>query len=162
MLSYWPNWMRHGWTAFEARQLVSALVGVEVPNRSGPIHTEADPDGVSTVFPEAEDAKGWLDRVRSQVEADNLTPFTSACFSYAVVALNHPFPDGNGRLARAFFHGALGRSLGLTCPFIPLGPICYLHHRRLGAGLRSLSATGDWEPFVGMMADFTSEALALL
>lgn len=50
------------------------------------------------------------------------SPIAQAIGVFLETLLIHPLPDGNGRLARLLFQGALKRAIGLNAPVVPLGP----------------------------------------
>jgi hypothetical protein len=69
--------------------------------------------------------KALLDRVGER--RPELPPVLHASGVYLETLLIHPLPDGNGRLARLLFLGALQRTAGLEVPICPLGPAVALH-----------------------------------
>ncbi len=86
--------------------------------------------------------------------------FILGCHAYAEVALSHPYTDGNGRLARALYQRAFAHAGLLNAPLIPLGPLLYLNHKTVIAVLVHLGTTGEWPPFLKVMARLTHKALA--
>lgn len=155
------------WSRFENDQLalaladaiVAGLTGEPARRRSGPIASSPDRHGRRTVYAPPDIAAGWIDRVNA-TEATGADPFILACHAYAEVALSHPYADGNGRLARAMFQRAFARASLLDAPLIPLGPLIYLNHKMVIDVLVRLGTTGDWPPFLDVMARLTHKALA--
>lgn len=97
-------------------------------------------------FEPAEQARHWWEDIQSVANDPQLAPlFPSYCFARTIIA--HPYPDGNGRLARALVHAALARTTGMNAPALPLAPAFYMNGAKVGLGLRRLSETGDWQAF---------------
>lgn len=142
-----------------ASRMVASLTGEPVRYRFGHISSAADLHGRRTIYAPPDIAAGWIDRVNA-AEAQGADPFILACHAYAEVALSHPYVDGNGRLARAMFQRAFARAGLLDAPLIPLGPLIYLNHKVVIAALVRLGTTGDWPPFLDVMARLTHKALA--
>jgi Fic/DOC family len=69
--------------------------------------------------------KALLDRMGER--RPELPPLLHAVGVYLETLLIHPLPDGNGRLARLLFLGALHQTAGLEAPICPLGPSIALH-----------------------------------
>lgn len=61
--------------------------------------------------------------IRRLNAGDPSDPFRHAAMVYFETLVIHPFRDGNGRLARLLFQGALFKSLGLRAPVLPLRPV---------------------------------------
>ncbi len=142
-----------------ADEIVAALTGESARPRSGQIASAPDGFGRRTVYAPPDVAAGWIDRV-NVAEAYHPEPFILACHAYAEVALSHPFADGNGRVARAMFQRTFARAGLLDAPLIPLGPLIYLNHKVVIASLVRLGTTGEWPPFLDVMARLTLKALA--
>lgn len=139
--------------------LVTDQLGRDAVRRTHRSTTRYARDGTRSVFPPAEQAAGWLDRIE-RVERTHPHPFAMACFAYAQTVLSHPYQDGNGRLARAMYQRSLGRSGLLARPLLPLGPLVYANHRLHDRALQHLGMTGDWDPFVEVMLGLTRKAAA--
>lgn len=90
-------------------------------------------------------------------EAMAVNPFAAAVYAFGQAVLSHPYPDGNGRLARLLFTATLARRAQLRGPVLPLGPICYANHKRLAAAVRTVGVSGDWTA----LSVFFVEALKL-
>ncbi len=84
-----------------------------------------------------------------------------AALCFQEVVRSHPFPNGNGRLGRAFFHGALALVLDLPCPFLPLGPVMYLHAPVLTTRLRAAATGKDVAGYLAAMRTVVADALDL-
>lgn len=138
--------------------LIAGLTGAPAGVRSGQITSAPDRSGTRTVYAPPDIAAGWIDRVNA-AEMTVGDPYILACHAYAEVALSHPYSDGNGRLARAMFQRAFGRAGLLEAPLIPLGPLIYLNHKLVIHVLVRLGTTGDWAPFLALMARLTHTAL---
>ncbi|KAK0351400.1 hypothetical protein LTR94_025102, partial [Friedmanniomyces endolithicus] len=129
--------------------LASCLLGRPTAYRTTSCGTHVDPDGYRQVFPPPEIAVKWLDHQAPLPEGGDILEALVAAFSVlAAVVLYHPFPDGNGRVGRALFHGALVRVLGLNCPLIPLGPFTYVRGRAVMEAWVALGMEGDWVPLI--------------
>jgi hypothetical protein len=97
-------------------------------------------------FEPAEKAISWWNDIRTVADRPGLYALLPAyCFARTVMA--HPYPDGNGRLARALVHAALARITNYKAPVLPLAPAFYMNGAKIAAALRRLSNTGDWEDF---------------
>lgn len=158
-MDVWPGLKHDILTEAVASRIVVNLTGEPVRHRSGQISSAPDRFGGRTVYAPPDIAASWLDRVNA-AETNGSDPFVLACHAYAEVALSHPYADGNGRLARAMFQRAFARAGLLDAPLIPLGPLIYLNHKIVIAALVRLGTTGDWSPYLEVMARLTHKALA--
>lgn len=98
-----------------------------------------------------EEARQWRDAVEAVRNNANLPPVAEACAAYAAFAIYHPLKDGNGRIARALFHGVLANRLDLSAPIIPLGPAIYHYGHHFTYGFRQLALNGNWRDFFELM-----------
>lgn len=154
----WPAMMGH--TRYEDIDvLMTGLLGEVAVRRRHRSTTRLARDGTRSIFPPEAEAHGWLSRI-DKAESSDGNPLSQACFAYAQTVLNHPYTDGNGRLARAMFQRSLGRSGVLSGPFLPLGPLVYSNHQAHDRALQHLGHTGDWGPFVTIMVALTGKASA--
>jgi hypothetical protein len=161
VLSYWDRFRARGFTQDAATALVSALSGAVVRPRTEGAVTRAQRGSEPTWrYPDPDHAAGWLDRLYS-LEPDEDAPFIYAAGCFAEVVRSHPYPNGNGRLGRAFFHGALAEVMGLTCPFLPLGPAMYLHAETLTQSLRTATRTNAWRDYHRSVSVILREAMAV-
>jgi hypothetical protein len=117
-------------------------------------------DGGDVRFEPPEVARSWWKDIRSVAGRPELAPLLPAyCFARTIIA--HPYPDGNGRLARALVHGALARTQRLMAPVLPLAPAFYKKGAKVAAALRELSGTGDWEMFNAVFQDVLEDAAGM-
>jgi hypothetical protein len=117
-------------------------------------------DGGNVRFEPAELARTWWRDIQSAASRPELAPLLPAyCFARTIIA--HPYPDGNGRLARALVHAALTRTQGLKGPVLPLAPAFYKNRAKVAAALRALSANGDWDRFNAVFQVALKDAVAL-
>lgn len=161
VLTYWPRLIAGGLDAATAEEMASCLAGQRLAARTGPIVTLPDARGRQTRYPPVDQAAGWLGRLTQQ-DDPTLPPFLNALAAYAQVAISHPFTDGNGRMARALFLATLGRAGAIPGPVLPLGPLVYLHHRRLGQALGDLGTTGSWASLASVMSEIVEAAAAFV
>ena len=111
-------------------------------------------------FEPAERARTWWDDIRSVAAKPELAPLLPS-YAFARTIIAHPFPDGNGRLARALVHASLARTTNYPAPFLPLAPAFYLNAAKVAAALRRLSDTGDWRAFASVFDDVLTHASRL-
>lgn len=142
-----------------ADRLVAGLTDAPARPRGFVAMSAVSRTGRRTVFASPGVASDWTLRV-GEAEFATSDPFKLACHAYAEVALSHPYADGNGRLARAMFQRAFIRAGLLDAPLIPLGPLIYLNHKVVIETLVRLGTTGDWLPFLDVMARLTHKAVA--
>jgi hypothetical protein len=103
-------------------------------------------EGGDVRFEPPERARHWWDDIRAVVHTPELAPLLPA-YAFARTIIAHPYPDGNGRLARALVHASLARTGGLNAPVLPLAPAFYMNGTKVAAALRELSSGGDWNQF---------------
>lgn len=103
-------------------------------------------EGSDVRFEPADKAMTWWNDIRVVVDDPDLSPLLPA-YGFARTIIAHPYPDGNGRLARALVHAALARTAHYSAPFLPLAPAFYMNGAKVAAALRRLSYTGDWQGF---------------
>jgi Fic family protein len=65
----------------------------------------------------------------------------------------HPYHDGNGRVGRLAIVLQLIREKALSQPVLSISPWLKEHEDEYKDHLLSLSRTGDWDPWVGFMAE---------
>jgi hypothetical protein len=111
-------------------------------------------------FEPAEQARHWWNDIQSAAHRRDLaTLLPGYCFARTIIA--HPYPDGNGRLARALVHAALARTSGLIAPVLPLAPAFYMNGTKVAYALRQLSDSGDWNAFNLVFNDVLTDAARL-
>lgn len=111
-------------------------------------------------FEPAEVAARWWDDIQGIANKAELAPLLPAyCFARTIIA--HPYPDGNGRLARALVHAALARTADYAAPALPLAPAFYMNGTKVAHALRDLSDTGDWDVFNAVFAHVLNDAAKL-
>jgi Fic/DOC family len=157
LLSYWQRFTAMDFTKIDALQLASALVGRSAAYATRPMGTMRE--GLPIAFEPREIASQWLDDVLMWRADQDLAPLWPI-YGYARVILAHPFRDGNGRFARAFFQGCLAAHVGLKAPVIAMAPSFYRHMTPLTAALEALSDQGNWEGFVDAFAAAVRDAIA--
>jgi hypothetical protein len=161
LMDVWPLLRQDILTEAVASRIAVNLTGGPVRYRTAQISSAPDRLGRRTIYAPPHIAAGWIDRINAAEAANvNAGHFILACHAYAEVALSHPFADGNGRVARAMFQRAFARAGLLDAPLIPLGPLIYLNHKVVIAALVRLGTTGEWPPFLDVMARLTLKALA--
>jgi hypothetical protein len=111
-------------------------------------------------FEPAEQARSWWSDIRAAASRPELNSLLPA-YAFARTIIGHPYPDGNGRLARALVHASLARTTGLAAPALPLAPAFYMHGAKIAAAIRELSASGYWDAFDGVFRIAIAEAAQL-
>lgn len=72
------------------------------------------------VPPPHDEVSGYMDDLLSYVNTGGDSPLVAALLTHAQFETVHPFPDGNGRVGRALFHGLLHRAGVVTGGVLPL------------------------------------------
>ncbi|HWC22156.1 MAG TPA: Fic family protein [Flexivirga sp.] len=72
------------------------------------------------VPPPHEDVPGYMDDLLSYINTSGDSPLAAALLTHAQFETVHPYPDGNGRVGRALFHGVLHRAGVVTGGVLPL------------------------------------------
>lgn len=139
--------------------MVTGLTGAKAERRTRPGRSRPDREGARTLFASPDDGGGLAAILRSLGQAD-LDPWAFACGAFAATVILHPFIDGNGRLARALFQGALASRRRLTAPTLPLGPASYCQATALIAAVRALGVSSDWHPLMTTLAQLTTQSQA--
>lgn len=104
-----------------------------------------------------------IDRILSLFNSDAACERSAlhlSAVAYIEINLAHSLSDGNGRLARAAFHAILARH-GLTCPFLPMGPVTYIYSEKLRKSLISIGTNCLRSDFSSVFAECVLESLRL-
>lgn len=141
--------------------LVSALVGRNVSPRDGDVFSTKDSSGIRVKYPAAAVSGSWLPFTQLALSKNIENPVASAGISYAAIVLNHPYADGNGRIARAFLQGSLHRSGIYSSPFLPIDTAFSLSGVRLIRSLKDLSDYGNWKDYLEVFSSIISNSLKL-
>lgn len=118
-------------------------------------------EGSDIRFESVERAQSWWSDIQAAAQAPelkSLLPF----YSYARTIIAHPFPDGNGRLARALLLAALVRDTDISAPILPLAPAFYKNGASVAEALHRLSGDGDWDSLATALCEVVMDALAML
>ncbi|MGR8963753.1 Fic family protein [Rhizobium leguminosarum] len=94
------------------------------------------------------EAVNHLPRRLETILSAEIPVMVAAWLCFVEVIVSHPFEDGNGRLARAFFHIVLGAKTKLCSLALPLGPAFIANADVLSDSLIALSHSGDWSTFL--------------
>ena len=142
-------------------QMVSLYYGALSRVRDTEAKSWTDESGNYVQFPPAENAMGYIDRIRTSLDT-TVDPIQASAYVVAETILSHPYPDGNGRLGRLLGLICLARFCGHSFLPVPLGPVILANYDRYILWLNSLSETGDWTSFVATYDAFINEALDAL
>lgn len=147
--SYWDRFINWSLDDDAIAAMAGCLCGREVDYRTSTGASLPNDLGESALYPAPEIARSWRESMPMPVKGMSLLDSLSvALHALAAFVCLHPLSDGNGRVGRALFQGALARSLGLSCPMLALTPHTSLHSRAIARGLRRLGADGDWSDVV--------------
>lgn len=117
-------------------------------------------EGADVAFEPPQVARTWLADIRNVASNPELRALLPA-YAYARTIIAHPYPDGNGRLARAMLHGALAREADLSAPILPLAPAFFKNGAKVAEAIRTLSPNGDWNQMALTIAHVIQDALAM-
>lgn len=145
--SYFPRFFQFDFNNEVSEQFVTMLNGRVSLTRTEDVFSFPDKNNRIVIFPNSNISRYWLNYVNQIVQDTNVDYLAKAIICYAVIALLHPFCNGNGRLARAFFHGILHKSGHYSCPFLPIDFAYSLSAKEIVKALRDLSLTGNWQEF---------------
>lgn len=131
--------------------------------RTGDVRTARDARGVALQYPPAEAATARAASICAAYTACHGDQALLRSVWVLVALLNaHPFPDGNGRLARLLFAGALARA-GLThAPIVALGPLVHASEGAFEIALKRVVVQRRWQPLIdllGIYADLLARHL---
>lgn len=153
--TYWTRFTRQDFTQQVALEVVSSLSGRQLALREKPIIGKAESGNIA--FEELPKARLWLTDIFQVAEDANLAPILPA-YAFVRTIMAHPFPDGNGRLARFMVHASLGHMAGVTRPSVGIAPVFYCHANRLASAMQVLSASKDWQRFYKTFFDVLDHA----
>ena len=157
LISYWRRFATMTFEKDDALQLASALCGRTAMYSTRAMGTIVD--GMRIDFEPRQISTNWLEdihRWRSDEQLSLMWPI----YGYARIILAHPFRDGNGRFARAFFQGCLASQLGLRAPIIAMAPAFYRNMAIMVSAFDTLSREGDWDVFVEVFVQTMIEAVS--
>lgn len=80
----------------------------------------SSPLSAQFVPPPHEEVAAFMDDLLTYVNTGGDSPLVAALLVHAQFETVHPFPDGNGRVGRALFHGLLHRAGAVTGGVLPL------------------------------------------
>jgi hypothetical protein len=155
--TYWEG-LGRSLGPLEMTSLTSCLVGRALSARDGPIMGAPDSAGVTVLYPTPTRGPDLVQPIGVTGPSSLLA---SALVRMIEVLLAHPFPDGNGRLARAVWLSPLADGLGLPGPYLPVGPIMKVNAPRVVGAIREVGTGGSIDPFFQVMIDIIAETLAL-
>lgn len=158
LLANWDKLSNFQITELQLGALCSLLCGTDQYARSG--ESFGLDQQLDVRFEEAELAKSWwsdIQRVANTPELEHLLP----TYVYARTIMAHPFPDGNGRLARALLLSSLASKANLQAPVIALAPAFYKNAAAIADGLRTLSRDSDWGAMTWVLVRVLREAMEM-
>jgi hypothetical protein len=158
LMAHWKRISNFEMTDEQMQSFCSLLCGSKKELRTRDSYGLWDASDVR--FEPAEKARTWWSDIRAVATRPDMAPLLP-CYAFARTIIAHPYPDGNGRLARALVHAALARDGGLSSPVVALAPAFYMNGARIAAALRDLSESGDWGPFESTFRQVLEHALAL-
>ena len=100
-----------------------------------------------------ENSRLWHPELKNVRARRSFPPLLEAVILYAVFVIFHPLKEGNGRVARAIFHGNLANRGVISAPFLPLGPMIYHYGNSFTPAFRGMAQDGRWEEFLQFMLD---------
>lgn len=158
LLAHWENLKSFDMTEPQLATLGSLLSASKQEARTRGSHGLWD--GGNVRFEPPEQARQWWSDVQAIANNPELAPLLPA-YSFARTIIAHPYPDGNGRLARALVHAALARTTEYSAPILPLAPAFYMNGAKVAVALRQLSDTGDWAKFNAVFQHVLDHAFQL-
>lgn len=131
------------------RRACGRLTGNDQANlRQSRAGLERDRDGTRIEFGPWEQVQARLENLQAAIRSSSL-PSTMTAVSAMAVFLNiHPFPDGNGRSARALFNAALEFGAGTEDGYLPLCAILAASQAGFEIRLRDAETNGNWLPLI--------------
>jgi hypothetical protein len=131
------------------RRACGRLTGNEHADlRRSSIGLEADRDGTRIEFGPWEQVPERLGHLLAAIRSSNLPPTMTAISAMAVLLNIHPFPDGNGRSARALFNATLEYGGVGENGYLPLSAILAASRAGYEIRLRDAETNGNWLPLI--------------
>ena len=137
-----------GLTAIARR--VSGVPSLQL--RTGDVRTARDARGVALQYPPAGAATARVASICGTYTACHGDQALLRSVWVLVALLNvHPFPDGNGRLARLLFAGALARA-GIThAPIVAIGPLVHASEGGFEIAVKRVVVQRRWQPLIDLL-----------
>jgi len=157
LLSFWERFEQLTLTDECALNLVGLLCGSRQEPRSARVVGVA-PDGGRFAFKERPDSN-WLHQVLT-ISRDGT--FEAAAEVARLVLWNHPFTDGNGRLARALFYLPLIQGGAINKPCLGLNGAFDVSRDALALAFRRSIASGNRDVWCDAVADAVRLGLELM
>lgn len=161
LCAFWENLKQWDLRAPIMGAFIEGLLGQPAELRTGPIYTSPNRSSVVLEFPSADGVKCWRHNLQRTSELD-LHPFLFALYAMVLVIIQHPYQDGNGRLSRAIFQGALAHKGLIKAPILPLGPSLHMSKHGMAAALIDLAQSGCWTTYANTYAASCVQMLARL
>lgn len=158
LLAKWNHLKRFEMTAAEMGHFCQLLWGLKQEPRVS--HSYGLWEGGDVRFEAPDEAQTWWSDIQSVAKDPSLQSLLPA-YAFARTIFAHPYPDGNGRLARGLVHGALARTGAYDAPLLPLAPAFYMNAAKLAAALRQLSKDANWNSFATVFKGVLEDAAAL-
>jgi hypothetical protein len=158
LLAHWEKLKSFEMTEPQPAALCSLLTGSKQEARTRDSHGLWD--GGHVRFEPPEQARNWWADIQAAARNPDLASLLPA-YAFARTIIAHPYPDGNGRLARALVHASLARTTDYKAPFLPLAPAFYMKGAKVAHALRDLSHSGDWLAFNSVFANVLNDAANL-
>ncbi|MNQ06735.1 Fic/DOC family protein [compost metagenome] len=149
IFSYWNRFKKWSIDDDSVLSLAGCLCGREIKYRTSIAASLPNDIWESALYPSPDIAGNWLSSLPTPREDSQILEGLSAAFHVlASFVCYHPLEDGNGRVGRALFQGALARCLGLSSPMLAVTPLVCFNAAAVIRGHRRLGAEGDWTEFV--------------
>lgn len=150
LYSYWDRFRAWALDDESVAALAGCLCGRAVTHRKSFAATLPNSQGLSAIYPPPELARRWREIIPSPTTGAGMMQALHDAFVVMGLFVNlHPLEDGNGRVGRALFQGALARAVGLSCPMLALTPFLYSQKQDVLRGWFALGNDGDWTELVG-------------
>lgn len=131
---------------------IHTLVGCRGTIRECTVHNGVDRHGDRVVYPDANELIGALRRIYEHWALyHGKQPAFAATVAMVALMNLHPFPDGNGRVARVFFNWTLNFERK-SVVYLPLYELSALSNCGYLIRLREAQYFGRWEPIVSYLS----------